>query len=343
MGWNIGVMARRPKRSITEAKPNTFADAIAFVGSILKDAGAPNETHIHLANKQVTAFNGILAAGINIEEDIYAFPQYKLFSQALSKCEDIYSITQLDVGRLSVKSNKFKAVIPCVDPNILVPTIPDPSMDTLNDSFRLAIEAVGVLSVENAQRVVEASILNTGQSVIASNGKVIFEYWHGLNLPIGLTIPKAFVKPLADTKKKIVSFGYSQSSFTIYFEDSSWLRSQLFAEQWPAIGHILDVPAKPLPVPAAFWEGLSAVAPFSEHGDIYLSPGMLRSHNTEGIGASFEVEGLPGGLIYPARQLALLRGWATAIDFNAQGSHGSRMLMAYGDKMRGVIAGRVGQ
>jgi hypothetical protein len=307
---------------------------------VLKDIGTPNETHIHLANKQATAFNGILAAGAIIEEDIYACPQNKLMVEALSKCDNVYSITQLDNNRLSIKSGKFKAIVPCIDPTILANIAPDPSIAPINDTFKTAIEAVGVLAVENAQRVLEASILNTGQSVVASNGKVIFEYWHGLNLPPGLIIPKALVKPLADTKKKLVSFGYSKSSITFYFEDNSWLRSQLFAQQWPDVSHILDKVSNPYPIPATFWEGLAAIAPFSENGDIYFTPGMLRSHNTEGIGASFEIEALPGGLIYPARQLALLKPWVQSIDFLAQGPHGSKMLMAYGGAMRGVIAGR---
>ncbi len=77
--------------------------------------------------------------------------------QALSKCGDSFSITQLDNDRLSIKANKFKAIVPCIEYSIMNEAQPDPPLAVIDDRFKAAIEAVGVLPTEGAQTVVAAS------------------------------------------------------------------------------------------------------------------------------------------------------------------------------------------
>lgn len=333
-------MGRPPKK--LPSKSPAFTEALKFVGTILREEGSANQTHAILVNHTAVAFNGILGAGIKIDEDLYCCPQNKLLLEALSKCNGSLSITQLSKDKLSIKSDKFKAIIPCLDPSMLDLCVPDAPIISINDELKKGLEAVSILCNENSQRVVTASILMNSQSVIATDAHVIFEYWHGIeNLPVGLVIPKSVVKPLMDIKKKLVLLGNSTNSITFWFEDQSWLKTQLYAEPWPNLDFILNKQSNPIKVPKDFFAALAAVSPFSE-GDIFFGKGMLTSHDTEGVGASFEIEGLPVGLTFSARQLALLKDWATSIDFQAEGPReGTTMLMAFGGKMRGAIAGKV--
>jgi hypothetical protein len=195
-----------------------------------------------------------------------------------------------------------------------------------------------LLASDHGQEIYNASILLNGQSVIATNGKVLFEYWHGIDLPPALPIPKALIGPLSKINKKLTKFGYSNSSITLFFEDESFIKSQLYAEEWPDVHKILTLPSNPFPVPVDFFAGLDAVAPFSE-GFIYFDAGVMRSHPSDATGASYEVPGLPKGPIFPAKQLAWLKPYATSIDFLVNSNNNWHGLMFFGDRMRGAISG----
>lgn len=325
-------MTKRPRKN--PIINNKFLEALHFLSLVTKDQGSPSETHITLANHQATVFNGIIAAGTPIDEELFACPHNTSLINALSKCGQNYSITQFDQNRLQIKSDKFKAFIPCLDIKLLQNTIPDAPITPINDDFKIAIESVGILANENAQNVVAASILMNGQSAIASDRTIMFEYWHGINLPI-IVLPKSIVAPLTKTTKKLHSFGMSNNSCTFHFEDGSYIKTQLFAEQWPNVSRILDIEAKPFPFPADFWTALDAVTPFSSDGILYSRDGTLCSGAAEGNGATFECAGLPGGLTLSAKHMKLLQPWATTIDwFHANG------IAAFGSKMRGIVARR---
>lgn len=331
-------MARKPRTPKIEAQEtNQFLDALKFVSTVLQDKGTPIETHMKLQGKTVIGFNGIIGAGSLIQEDIFAAPNAKLIVEALSKCGKNLSITQLDNGRLSIKSDKFKAIVPCIDPNSISSIMPDAPVVQINDSFKKAIEAVGVLTDENAQRVVAASILIRSGSCLATNGTIIFEAWHGLSMP-DINVPKSFALQLGKISKTINSFGFSENSFTIWFENNSWFKTQLFKEKWPDISNILNIPTNPFIIPKDFWIGLEAITPFSKDGFVYFEDGLLKTDDN-GQGASYEVSGIPKGPIYNIKNLMTIKNWAKEIDFVARNNNGI-CLAAYGENIRGFIAGR---
>lgn len=336
-------MSRSPKKrtSVETTKASSFVDALRFVSVCNKKDGSINETHVLLNNGWAVAFNGVLAAGHKIDEDMLAAPNNELLITALSKCGENISFTQLDNNRLSIKSDKFKAIIPCIDPELLEGAIPDAPIAPIDDRFKEAIKAVGVLADDDNEHIVTASVLMQGGSLIATDRKVIIQYWHGLDLPPDLPLPTFVVGPLSKTNKKLMAFGFSRSSATFHFEDESWIRTQFYADKWPNVSHILDGPSNPWPVPAGFWEGVGAVAPFSPDGHLHFLAGAIRSHASDTTGASYECAGIPNGPVYSAKQLLLLKPHATSIDFMAPGTHNAGYkLMFFGSNIRGAIAGR---
>jgi hypothetical protein len=334
-------MARPKKRtSEPEVKASTFLDALKFCKLVTKTEGPPNETHLLLKDHWAIAFNGILACGHKITEDIYCAPNADLMTQALSKCGEHFSITQLDNNRLSIKSNKFKAIVPCIDPTLLGVAIPDAPIAIIDDRFKEAVSAVSVLASDTAQSVVAASVLMAGASVIATDRKCLMEYWHGIDLPYGIALPKIFANILTKINKKLTKFGFSQSSTTFYFEDKSWLRTQFFAEPWPDVRNILDRKCNCWPLPNEFYKAVDAIEPFSDEGNLFFDTGIMRSHINEKEGASYEIFGLPKGPIFAIKQLNIIRPYVEQIDFMAQGMHTNTMCMWFGKNCRGAIAGR---
>lgn len=333
-------MPPKPRIKPEQTKP-ALLQALEFVSCVSEKLGAPNETHVGLRNNMAIAFNGIIAAGAPIPETIYCHPHTLLFMEALSKCNESYSITQLDNERLSIKSGKFKATVPCLDPLLMQDAQPDPLIAPVTNKFKEAVEAVGVLASETSLQVVTASILMNGASVIATNGKMLLEYWHGLDLPPNVPLPKEFVKALAKQKKNLIGFGFSGNSATFWFEDGCWLRTQLYAEQWPDVSRILNREANLWTIDPQFFNALDAVASFSEDGNVYSRLNMLCSHADEGVGASYECSGIPNGFVYPIKQLKLIQPYCKTIDYMANGIHDSSYCLVFmGDAMRGVISGR---
>lgn len=332
-------MARPKKRTTEEVKPqtNSFVEALNFLKTVTKEIGTVYETHVYLRNGFATASNGILSAGIKITDDLFAAPNNKLMIEALSKCGQNLSITQLDNNRLSIKSEKFKAIVPCIDPNLLAFSIPDNPIGEINNKFREAIEVLSCIQFGATERVIDNSILLNGQSVVATNGYMLVEAWHGIDLPNAIALPKDIIKSLG--KKNLVKFGFSLNSFTFWYEDESWIKTQIMAKPWPDISVIVNGPSNPFLFPTDFYNGLDAITPFSEDGNAHFAKERLSSHDTEGVGASFEVKGLPAGPIYPIRQLTLIKDLADTVDFIAPLERGY-CLRFFGKSMRGLIAGR---
>lgn len=329
-----------PRPRIKPETKSSFLTALEFVSCIAEKLGTPYETHVGLKNNWAIAFNGVVAAGAPISEDIYCYPHTLDLVTALSKCDETFSLTQLK-DTLSIKSGKFKAQVDCLDPVLMQEALPDPQIVGITNKFKEAVEAVGVLASENAQHVLTASVLMNGATVISTNRTMLFEYWHGLDLPPNIPLPKEFVKALISHKKNLTGFGFSNCSATFYFEDGCWLRTQLYSAEWPDVSRILNIQGNLWSIDPAFFKALDAVAPFSEDGNVYFDTNLLMS-DPDNAGASYECAGLPKGVIYPIKQLKMMQPYAKKIDFNANGLHDSSYCLKFeGDCCRGVISGRV--
>lgn len=331
-------MPPRPKKPNSPKPTSQLLESLSFLSTITKDEDGVLESHVLLKNRIAIASNGKLSAGCPIEEDLFAAPNNKLMVEALKKCGHEFAITQLD-EKLSIKSGKFKATIPCLDPTLIFSPTPDAPQAVIDDRFKAALLSIESVKVDEFERLVTYAFLMNGRSVIATDGKIIIEHWHGIELPVGPPIPKTLIPTITKNTKKLAQFGCSNSSVTFYFEDGSWVKSQLYAGEFPAMDHIINREANPFPVPADFFKGLEAVAPFSPNGNIYFDNGIMRSHNVDGVGANYEVEGLPKGPIYNAKYLSMIKDIAKQIDFVVPGPQNSNMLFFFGDSVRGVISG----
>jgi len=333
-------MARQP-RSNKQPQSSQLLEALQFCSCVSEKVGAAFETHIGLKDKWAIAFNGIVAAGSPIVEDIYCYPHNMLLIEALSKCDESFTLTQLDNSRLAIKSGKFKATVPCLDPELMQNAFPDPQIVGITNKFKDAVEAVGVIASENAQHVLTASVLMNGSTVISTNRVMVLEYWHGLDLPPNVPLPKEFVTALTKQKKNLTGFGFSNNSATFYFEDGCWLKTQLYADSWPDMNRILSLRGNLWTIDPNFYKALDAVEPFSEDGNVYFDTNLIMSHAEAAEGAQYECAGLPKGVIYPIKQLKIIKPFVKRIDYMADGLNDSSYCLVFeGDVCRGIIAGR---
>jgi len=330
-------MPPRPKKP-SEKTSSRLLEVVRFLSLVSRDEGAPSETHILLKDKTATAFNGTLGAGAMIEEELYCAPHTKTFLNALAKCGENYSLTQVDQSKLSIKSGPFKATIPCIDPALLYFPTPDINVAPIDDKLKDALTLIEKIKPENGQRVITLSFLMNGASVIATDGKMLVEAWHGLNLPTNVPIPKAVI-PVLLSSKKLIGFGLSSSTATFYLEDNSFIRTQLYAESWPDISSVMERPSSPIAIPKDFFKGFDTVKDFSRNGFVYFKEGKLNSHPESEAGAEFEIPELKFGPVYSIKYLSIIKELAEKIDFYVPAERNSKLLAFVGKNCRGILMG----
>ena len=330
-------MARTHRK--VKAKPgvtNSLLAALKFVSLVQKEEGQVYETYCVLANKTATAFNGLLAAGQAIEEDINICPHTIKLTAALARCGESLSITQLDNYKLSIKSENFKAVIPCAEPMTMTYAQPDNPLIIINDNLKKGFEIVQLLVSDSSEHVVTASILLKANSMYSTNREVFFEYWHGIDMPGEYAIPKTAIIAILKSGKKLDKMGYSATSVTFWFTDGSWLRTQMYNDKWPDVTKIINLPSKAISVPPMLFVGIDAIKPFADKSSrILINEGQLATEELDGAGATYIVEGLPKGIAVNYKYMQLIAPYATLIDVNVSQTY----IYFFGDNVRGVIAG----
>lgn len=346
--------AAKPKRSRAKAAvaakgktaPNPATGLIAaikFVGLAQAKNGTVAETFCHLANQWAAASNGVLTIATRIEEDLNACPQTATFLDALQRVETDLSITQISQGFLSVASGDFRGVVPCAPFDQVPISPPDDPVAVIDDRLKAAFEAVLKVPNELSPLPHTAGVLLQSGSVVATNGAIILEYWHGIDLPPNMLVPKVALQAVLKSGKPLVRFGFSQTSVTFWFEDQSFIKTQIFAGQFPAYKSVIECNYGDMwPVPTDFFKAVAAVANFSENGSIFFKNGQVVSNLNDETPSFYKVEGLPEGVGFDGKLLALIADKASRFLFTEADPTGRNeipRLFFVGENLRGVVAG----
>lgn len=268
-----------------EVFDNQLLRAVEFVALAQRKTGDVRQTYCMLNQGQIVAFDGVLAASCKIQEPLQCMPHTGKLLAALSQCGQSFSITQIAADQLRVQSGDFQALVPCLtDWSTMQWAWPDALAATINDNLKAALKIVLPLVNEKAPRIEMASVLVQDQSLLATNGAVVVEALHGINLPPNIILPKAAVSAISKAVKVLTGIGFGQGTATFYFDDGSWMRTQLFLDTWPVVTHIFGtadhlLPYNPQHVPPGLFESITKVAPFSEDGKAYCGPNGVSSHS----------------------------------------------------------------
>jgi hypothetical protein len=324
------------KEKKTKQPTSQLLEALDFISVAQKEQGLPHQTHCRMINNYIVSMDGVLSAGSKITEDIVACPHTFMLLMALKKCKETLSLTMLENNRISVQSGKLKVIVPCASFDVMQSSLPDIKCGVIDNKIRLGFELLSPLISENSQHLATASLYLKPFSMVATNRHVIFEYWHGYDLPPNLILPKAFINAVMKIKKDIEGFGFSDRTFTLWFSDGSWLKTQLYKETWPDVNAILNAPIYPSLIPSEFFEALNTINSFPKEDKIvYFLNNKLQSTINENSGVFCDVEGLPNNLAFNTNYLLMLENIANKIDFTTYKDK------AYfvGENIRGAVCG----
>lgn len=326
----------------TKAKETTpLIAALRFVSVAQAEIGTPYQTHCRFINNTIIAYDGILAAGIPTDEDMQVCPHTMRFADALEKTRGAFSLTALE-GSLSVKTDRFQAFVPSIPPGDMPYMLPDAAQWPLGDDFRRAATIAGLFTTEGATTVHGSAITTRNGSLVGTNGLVVIEAAHGIATPPGLNIPKRFVQALEKINKPLTSFGAQwdsrgePQSFTVWFNDGSWLKTQLYQEQFPNVDLVLAFTETAIAtdLPKDFYFALEAVASFSPEHRVYLGEDKISSHPTDKQGASHSVKGVVPCGSFNSKFLSALKPYIQKIDFVGN----ERVVSFFGNLVRGCLA-----
>ena len=321
-------MARKAARPIQALK---LMEAITFVEDATENASYPMHEFVNLSNKRAVCFDGVLAAGMEIEEELTLAPTLATLKKALAKSGKSLTLTELPSGRLSVKGEKLTVQVPCVQPDTLPEVYPDPAIAPITDELKEAFKALQGIIADTGERVFETALLLEANTATATNGKVLMQYWHGIDLPPALVLPRSFVTAVAKQSKSLVAFGFTQNtSVTFWFEDGSWYKTQVYQDQYPNIARLLEVQNAPIDAPINLWEGCSQIAEFHEREWIKFNSGELEAGT-----ATYPVEGLQGGKMFDYNYIKKIIPYVKTIDLTTYADRG----FFFGEKCRGIIMG----
>lgn len=326
--------ARRAKTTAVNPAASLLA-ALKFVAVAQKKAGTVQQQFGVISGNWAAASNGVLTVATKVEEDLSACPHTYQLIDALSKVGEDLSITQLSPTSLAVVSGAFRALIPCVGFGDVGITGPDERCAVIDDRIKAAFEAVLPLATDGAQHAHLAAVLLQSGSAVATNGYVLAEYWHGIDLP-PMLIPKASAVAILKAGKALTGFGYSGPSATFWFEDDSFIKTQLFAEQFPNYQPLFNCKdLNPWPVPEEFFKAVRSIESFSRSGVVYFENGMLASNEQETEASTYKIEGLPEGMGFNAKYLLMVKSSFKNVHFDES----SNKAFFFGENVRGVLTG----
>lgn len=337
------------KTRVTSQRITSPADQLIEALNFVTLAGtkndAPYKEHVVLNNNFAICYDGQLTAGYPIVETLECCPHLSLLKSAITKCGAKLAISETESGALSILSNRLRATVPCL-PFSEMPDFkfmsPDVNVHGIDDRIKEAFRVCGSVVSESAtSRAFEAAVLLEANQCTATDGKVLMQYWHGVDLPPDLFLPKIFTAAVCKTKSPLVGFGYKKDvSVTFFFEDGSWIKTQVYNDKFPSesVAKILNVNCVPIDVPENLFDAIATVAEFAD-GDEHamLSDGRVSSHYDTSLGADYEMPGLVGEICMASKYAKIVAPFTKQIDITTI----ENKMFIFGDNMRGVVVGIV--
>lgn len=328
----------KAKRKVKAKSPAAgLLEALKFVSAGQKRNGDVIDTHVCIFNGMISAYNKGLSLGAPIAEQLSTCPHSYTLAAALRKCGESMTLTQLDNNSLQVTSGKLSVNVPCVSHETMAISIPDPQCGELDENVRQGFKELAWIVDENATKAYGAGIMLTDGKMIAVNGHVMLEYWHGVNLPEMKLIPKPAVTAVCKQASALTGFGFSPTTFTFYFENGSFVKTGLLSTPYPNTETLFKHDDNPIEVTSEFIEAVEAVKDFTDTTLIYFIDGQVRSHYSGKIGAIYDCDCILDNLAYNAEDLNVALKLAHKFYFPAKGN-----AVFYGERIRGAISqGRI--
>lgn len=330
--------ARRKKRVETPA--SLLVEALKFLKPCQSKSGTPEQQFCTIRDGWAIATNEVLTIGTRVEEPLNCCPQTFQLIDALSRVDGDLAMTQITEEVLAVTAGSFRALVQCLPTGVIACGQPDPAEFVLSDALKPALAAAALLAGNEARPEI-APVLLQAQTAVGTNGFAVIEHWHGIDLPPNILLPKAAALAVAKCGKTLAKFGFSQSSFTFWFEDESFIKTQLYGGAFANYNKAfegVDYSAF-YEAPEEFFKALEYVRPFAKEDKVIFKQGKVCSSFIEGEASTYELPFLPEGMGFNAGFILQFRDYIEKVQFvkekgimyfTSQAARGGVMGLQYG-------------
>lgn len=266
----------RPRKTAEQKKADaaakvtdTLLAAVEFCKPGYREGGETYSTHASINFGWLSTYSGIVQYGIQVDTPMTAFPNYSLFLSALRAAKgDTVQLSQISPERLAIKGKGFRTVVPCLADQTLVPRhAPDNPVGGLDSRIREGFEMMRQVARKTGETVMSSAVKMFPNYMVACDNRMVAMFWHGHNFP-ELVVPADFIEAVLRVPKAIMSFGFTpDQSLTFWFEDNSFIRTQLYAEGYPDVNSVIPSDWSGLqPIPEAFFPAIEKIEPFIGKG-----------------------------------------------------------------------------
>lgn len=316
-------------------------NSLKFVrGVVRKNKLSPELEHYQIKDGWVTGYNGHLALSAPVDIEFEAYPNAKMFSQAVEACADGEStaLYMTKAQRLAVRSGGFKAFVPCLE-EISFPLSPQGQRYETPDNFIEDIMQMMPFIAEDASRPWAMGMLVVDGMYMATNNVIFVQKWSGHTLP-RFNFPRFAIQELIKIGVQPSYIQADSNSVSFHYDDGRWVRTQLYEDKWPfdKLASIMEVEHETVAIPEGFGAAVEKLAPFLDEKSsaVYFDEEGIGTSTQEEDGVHIAISGLPFGPIFSIHQLRILAQVATEIDWNLY----PRPCIFYGDRIRGAAVGR---
>ena len=331
-------MARKPKVEPVNDDRQKLLTALAFAGVTIEKADEGKTSFVSFRDRWLMAANDTITISTPVDIDLELCPQADKFEAALKQCGQQYQLTQIEANAVSIKSGDFRAMIAALPLDLFEPCTPDLPCAAISDRLNIAMETCAKVMSNKGDRAFNKSLLLRANSVVGTNGGLVIESWHGIDLPGEFPIPNKAIEAILKINKPLCQFGFSENSVTFYFDNGAWLKTRLISTPWPNLDRLLNLPtALYEPIWPEFFVALKAIDAFVQDDTVYFHNDVLATHRVIGIGASYRVAGLPGDRSFGVGNLRIVEPFVTHI---AMGADRTTPAAFVGENVRGLIVGK---
>lgn len=313
-----------------------ISEALRFVqGAVARKNYDAALSHFRLSGGFVRSYNGLIALCSPIPLELDVTPKATPFVKAIQSCEEAVSLHITPAGKLAIKSGPFRAYIECLDADNYPDVQPEGQrVDLSGQDFMAALKVIEPFIGEDASRPWARGVLFRGQSLYATNNIIIVEHWLPVAFPMEINVPQEAISELLRIKENPCSMRVCENTVTFEYSDGRWLKSRLYATEWPDLSRVLERDSTQQPFPEKFFQDLERLSRFVDKlGVVYFGNGVIRT-SLEDSGAAVDTH-VHNSAAFNIDHLRLLEGVAETIDFEQYPAP----CMFYGDGLRGAIAG----
>ena len=320
-------------------------EALKFVrGAVAKKDFVPELTHYLIRAGRITGFNGRIALSCKIDTDLDIAPKALPFIKAIERCETTTKMHVTPTGKVSIKSGKKRFLIDQMEEKEYPEIVPEDSekIELPEQGFTQTLKELLPFVAEDASRPWAKGILFRNGYAYATNNIILVQKWLGFHLPFEINFPQHAINELIRIKRSPTRIQVTENAATFWFDDDTWMRTNLLATEWPDLDGLLDKHASCPPDTAVnlddnTFQAVEDLSPFvDELGRIFLNGASFGTTQVEDHGAHIEVGDLgTDKACYHFKQLKLVHNIAQTINFAAYPNPCS----FFGEGLRGLLVG----